>query len=584
MILDTRFFDEDFKTRLLESIDDFDEQCDGLLVNSNNYQANRLLSGYFSRRADYIYLDPPFNTNESTFIYKNEFRHSSWATMIFNLLEQSKGMLSESGIISSAIDDQELNNLGGMFREVFGEDGYLGSLVVEIKPSGRTNDYFLSTSHEYNLFYSNNIENVDISFFQLTEENAKQYSQQDEISAYKWRDFLRTGGYSTPEERPNSHYPIYFNPCTREIKLENSPGFVEIFPVDSKGKMRVWRKTSASLQEHINHGDIQVRSRENGYKVYIKDRIKTGIRPKSVWIGAKYDASSHGTKLLGKMFGSKANFSYPKSINTVFDNVWISAKHKSKAVIMDLFAGSGTTGHAVIDLNEHDGGTRQYVLMEIGLHFDTVLIPRIKKRVFARDWTDGKPVSTNTGISHCFKYIRLESYEDSLNNLVLKPRSKQQQQILEDNSVLQEDYMLGYWLDVETNDSPSLLNIEQFKNPFNYKIKIADGKTGAVKSTCVDLVETFNYLIGLKIKQINSIDGFKTVTGTNLEGESVLVVWRNTREKNNADLEKLLDELGCNPNDTEYELIYVNGDQALDDPFSKVRMIEIEFKRLMFDC
>lgn len=584
LMIDTCHYSTDFKEALISGIHDLDVQTNGLLINANNYQAIGLLSEQLYQAVDYVYLDPPFNTNEATFTYKNEFRHSSWSSMMANLLQRSKGLLSESGIISSAIDDQELHNLGGIFREVFGEDGYLGNLVVEIKPSGRTNDYFLSTSHEYNIFYSNNAGNVDISFFPLTDESVEAYSEHDEMSAYKWRDFLRTGGYSTPAERPNSHYPIYFNPRTGKIRLEDRPGYVKIHPIDSRGDLRVWRKTPPSLQAHIDNGDIQVKeTRGGGYKVYIKDRIKSGIRPKSVWTGSKYDASSHGTKLLGNMFGSRASFSYPKSINTVFDNVWVAVKDKKEAVVMDLFAGSGTTGHAVIDLNNNDGGNRKYTLIEMGEHFNTALMPRIKKRIFSNDWADGKPTSTDTGISHCFKYIRLESYEDTLNNLVLKDRSKQQQDLLEAHAELREDYLLGYWLDVETSDSPSLLNIEQFEDPMNYKLNIAIGSMGVTKPTRVDLVETFNYLLGLSVRHIDTVSGFKVVTGINPNDESVLVIWRNINEKDNATLEEFLVKSGYNPKDTEYDYIYVNGEHTLEDPHFKVKMIEIEFKRLMFD-
>ena len=155
--------------------------------------------------------------------------------------------------------------------------------------------------------------------------------------------------------------------------------------------------------------------------------------------------------------------------------------------------------------------------------------------------------------------------------------------MLDDNPALREDYMLGYWLEVETADSPSLLNIDQFEDPFNYKINIATGSVGAFKPTVVDLVETFNYLIGLRVKHIDTIRGFKVVTGTNPQDESVLVIWRKVKEQDNAALEAFMDKQGYNPRDTEFDRIYVNGDHTLEDPHSKVKMTEIEFKRLMFD-
>lgn len=181
----------------------------------------------------------------------------------------------------------------------------------------------------------------------------------------------------------------------------------------------------------------------------------------------------------------------------------------------------------------------------MGEHFNYTLLPRIKKCSYSTHWKDGEPESQGHQ-SVFIKSIRLEGYEDTLNNLQLMT-SKQQQPQLAQHDKLREDYMLGYWLDVETVDSPSLLNIDQFEDPFNYKLNIGSGSVGATKSTTVDLVETFNYLIGLTVKTIDLLDGFKVVTGTNPQDESVLVVWRNTKEKDNEALEKFFIKIQSEP-------------------------------------
>lgn len=133
----------------------------------------------------------------------------------------------------------------------------MGVLAVQIKPSGRTTDSYLSTSHEYVLFYSKKENVPTINFFDLGEDRKAQFKNVDaEGNAYKWRDFLRTGGYSTPEERPNSYYPIYFNPDTNDISIEKQAGpYIEILPIDSESKHRVWRKTKPSLLQHIEAGE-----------------------------------------------------------------------------------------------------------------------------------------------------------------------------------------------------------------------------------------------------------------------------------------------------------------------------------------
>jgi adenine-specific DNA-methyltransferase len=326
LVLDTRFFDEIFKARLVASIENFDEQCDGLLIHSENFQALNTIKERLSGQVSYIYIDPPYNTNEASFIYKNEYKHSSWGSMVGNSIIAGQKLLSSDGVISIAIDDLEQPFLASICDGIFGMERRLGTLVVEIKPSGRTNDNFFATSHEYLLFYGVNAAGANISFFQLTEDQKAQYAESDDNSAFKWRDFLRTGGYSTPEERPNSFYPIYFNEASGDITLDEKDGYTKILPVDSEGKFRVWRKTPPSFLEHLKVGEINITKNRSGQlKVQIIDRIKTGTRPKSVWIGKQYDAASHGTKLLKQIFGDTSPFTFPKSIHAVYDCVYIAA-------------------------------------------------------------------------------------------------------------------------------------------------------------------------------------------------------------------------------------------------------------------
>ena len=143
-------------------------------------------------------------------------------------------------------------------------------------------------------------------------------------------------------------------------------------------------------------------------------------------------------------------------------------------------------------------------------------------------------------------------------------------------------------LDVESKDSASLLDLRPFEDPFNYKLKVGTGSAGETRPTNVDLVETFNWLLGLRVKHIDTIRGFRVVQGTNPAGEKALVIWRNTREKSNADLDEFFLKQGYNTRDMEFDLIYVNGDNNLEnlkrpDETWKVRLIEEEFKNLMFD-
>lgn len=628
LVLDTKFFDMDFKERLLESIDQIDCKTDGLLIQSENTQALNLLGSKFRKEIRCIYVDPPYNTgtaeNDSSFIYKNQYKDSSWLSMINASVISSCPLMTDDAVFMIAIDDYELTNLEMACDKIFDKENRLGVLIVEIKRSGRSNANYLATSHEYILFYESTVDTADICFFPLTEEQEKQFKFGEGNCRYKWRDFLRTGGLSYPSQRQNQCYPIYYNPTTNKITLEELDGFQRIDPVDSVGVMRVWRKKRESFLKHLENDEIKV---ENG-KVKIKDYIKLGRRPKSVWADRRYDASAHGTKLITKMFGKGVQATYPKSINAVRDCIFLvlgKIEESDSPFTLDYFAGSGTTGHAVINLNREDGGKRRYILIEMGNHFNTVLKPRIEKAVYSDAWADGVPVNRNTGISQLIKYQRLESYEDTLNNIQIKKNREVQGNFLEgdENNVTRNSYFLNYMLDFETRDSASLLNRDSFVDPFNYRLTIWNSEKGVNEEKAIDLVETFNYLIGLRCDKVfasqfllednagisdvhNEEWGtktawqFKAVTGFLPSDERVLIVWRNHNQKsdettpefdesdNNALNNWLKNNLDKFKNGTPFDLLYVNGtntvkaDDVLDREFRRVEITENVFKDRMF--
>ncbi len=293
-----------------------------------------------------------------------------------------------------------------------------------------------------------------------------------------------------------------------------------------------------------------------------------------------------GEKQVASLFGVTALFASPKPTTLVERFILQTALPTS--TILDFFAGSGTTGHAVINLNREDGGDRKYILIEMGEHFDTVLVPRLKKVIYSKDWKDGKPQSRNTGISHCFKILRLESYEDTLNNLRLS-RTRAQELALEAMTPeAREDYRLGYMLDLEASGSQSLLNVSAFIDPWNYTMEIASGTAGETKTTKVDLVETFNWLLGLTVLAQGHGGGVQWVEGTNPEGDKVLVLWRNTTEVDADALNDWCKKQKISVLDGEFGLIYVNGDHHLEnlrreDQTWKVRLTDEEFPKLMWE-
>ncbi|KHE39703.1 hypothetical protein LG35_10315, partial [Alistipes inops] len=239
------------------------------------------------------------------------------------------------------------------------------------------------------------------------------------------------------------------------------------------------------------------------------------------------------------------------------------------------------TGHAVINLNRKDQGKRKYILCEMGEYFDTVTKPRIQKVIYSKDWDGGKPVSRE-GSSHCFKYMRLEQYEDTLNNLTIEPAN-----ISKDNVDFYGGYMLGYMLDIETRDS--LFNMQWFRNPWNMKLRII--RQNETREENIDVIETFNYLIGLNVTSIlHPKKGVCTVEGVTRRGERTLVIWRDCDTVDNDALNDFFRRMSYSTRDTEFDRIYVNGDNNLenlrtDEEQWKVVLTEQEFAKRMFeDC
>ncbi len=297
-----------------------------------------------------------------------------------------------------------------------------------------------------------------------------------------------------------------------------------------------------------------------------------------------YQDGRAATKRLRDVMGFD-DFGYPKDEFVIGELIAMCTSGQDTT--LDYFAGSGTTAHAVLNLNREDAGKRKYILVEMGEYFDTVLKPRVLKAAYSKDWKEGRPVSRE-GISQLIKVIRLESYEDTLNNLRLGEPADGQQALMERNEHLRRDYMLNYWVDVETEGSHSLFDVEQFGEPWAYTLEVARGSAAETKTTTVDLVETFNYLIGLRVKHVDVVRGVTMVQGTLPSGEKALVIWRKTADMDAEELDKFLAAQRITARDMEFEVIYVNGDNHLENTRTseetwKVRLIEDEFKRLMFE-
>lgn len=606
LMVDTALFDAAFKQALLAAIDNLDESLDGLLIHGDNYQALNLLQERYREQVKCVYIDPPYNTDASEILYKNGYKSSSWISLMESRIYAGKNLLIDNGLQCTTIDDFELYKLRALLSEVFTEENILGISVIKNNPSGRSTARGFSVAHEYGIF-SGKSSQATIGRLDRNEKQLSRYDEQDNISKYEWVNFRKHGGYRA--ESPKSYFPVFisdtsyripemeWNDDFKEWVLNESPKENEriVFPIDDNGNERRWKwgidRTKNSPFE------ISVRKDRNGdSNIYIKSRLnEEGMLPLTWWEKKEYSATAYGTNILAKIFGKSESFSYPKSIYAVIDTLRV-LNIESSDICLDYFAGSGTTGHAVIALNREDKGKgkRKYILVEQGEYFDVILKPRIQKVVYSDEWKDGKATAPQTGISHSFKVLKIESYEDTLNNLQLRRTSKQQELLDSLPKLGQEEYLLRYLLDIESRGS--LLSVEHFKKPFDCKLKVTVDSAGAYEERTIDLVETFNYLIGLRVKHVDMQrdKGFVLVTGLLPTGEKTLVLWRDLELVDYETLNRLCDKLAINPRDSEYDIVYINGDHNIPAVFTtteaeggitktlKLRQIEPEFLSRMF--
>ncbi len=527
LLLDTRFFDETFKARLLGSIENFDEQCDGLLIHSENFQALHLLQERYREQVKCIYIDPPYNTSSSSIPYKNNYQHSSWGTLMYDRLAALKSMLTRDGAIFVSIDKVERTLLEHVMDLVFGAENRVEELICWVWQEG------------------------DASMPATKQSPSTRDPEHPNFRFYKPLHPVT----DKPCPHPKSGWKFAYDDD------EDSPDKRSFVSLDRDGRI-AWGKDEKRVP-----------------------RLKRMLHEVETNVGKSvFQDYSDGEKQTSAMFGQSGIFLAPKHADFVSRFILHAAKRGS--IIVDCFGGSGSTAHAVIKLNRDDHGTRKYILVEVGNYFDTVLKPRVLKAVYSGDWKDGKPISRN-GISHCIKYIRLESYEDTLNNIEKQlPYTQKELDFFQKQERFWEEYMLSYKLDTEARGSGSLLNQKAFIAPFSYQLKVIHNDD--TRYVTVDLVETFNYLLGLTVQRSRCIDNVRIVQGVNRQDDRVLILWRNLNEVDNDALDAWFIEQGFNNDNPQFDLVYINGDNNLENlrPANqtwRVLLTDAEFHRLMFD-
>lgn len=336
-----------------------------LIIEGDNYHALSVLNYTHAGKIDVIYIDPPYNTGAKTWRYNNDyvdkddsFRHSKWIEMMNKRLILAKNLLTPDGFIIVAIDANELFTLGLLLDKIFGEENRLGLVTVLHNPKGRNFTKWFSANSEYMLVFSNNSLIASFNDVAIDDDVRATFNLvDDDGKKYRLEPFMRSRTETLRENKPNFWYPLYVSSDLQEITRTKLDGYSEIYPIASNGKEATWINLPETFDEKVPKG-LFVAKKEAG-KIVIYRKLYEQQIFKNVWTDKKYQSEFNGTNILKAILG-KNIFDYPKSLYLVEDILKITAKRNS--IVLDFFAGSGTTGHAVMEMNKEDGGTRQFIL------------------------------------------------------------------------------------------------------------------------------------------------------------------------------------------------------------------------------
>jgi adenine-specific DNA-methyltransferase len=561
--IDTKYFSTEFKEKLLEKLTemaDLDDLLDGLLIKSENWQALNTILPKYKEKVKCIYIDPPYNTGNDEFLYRDRYQHSSWISMMENRLGLVKGLMTEDGVIFVSIDDNEVDSLKLLLKQFFSFTESLIWRKAHERYGKMKNTKTVRIEHDYILFsYPANVVFNKINIVPKFNQKPKQ----DEKGKFYVGYIARGEKGSNPE---HANYYTVHSPNGKEFTAQFEIPKEEFLKLDKEGKI-YWTETGISYR-----------------KIYL-DELREVVMPSIL-----YDNEEYGTTYEAHKKFIDLNMSWSEFVSDLNPKPLSLLKHicesssEKESLILDFFAGSGTTAHACMKLNKEDGGKRKFIIVEMANYLDTVIIPRLKKICYSFNWKDEKPQDTD-GISQFFKYQILEQYEDALDNIELVSNKQAELKF-------GDDYLLKYFLDYETRENPSLLNIDQLKNPFSYKLKVNPEEVGEPQEMIVDIPETFNYLLGLKVKKIKAKysplkkgNKYLFVLGEK-EAKDVAIVWREyndnwTEDDFKKDKEFIIQELEpWSP-----YVVYVNGQSVLTPEIGKhtaeIHYIEPEFKKLM---
>lgn len=403
------------------------EESDNLIIHGDNLLALKALMPRYAGKVKCIYIDPPYNTGNENWVYNDRVnsplmkewlaeqspvdgedleRHDKWLCMMWPRLHLLKELLAENGIIFISIDDNEQHRLRMMLEEVFGLENFIACLPTVMNLKGNNDEFGFAGTHEYTLCWAKDRTLVNLGEFELDEEELESW-QKDEYGYFKKGAGLKATGVNAPRNRrPHLYFPIYVS-SNNEIIISRQEDTIpedyeKVLPI-TNGEEMSWRWSRDKIAGAPH--EVIVERTDNGIRLYKKQRPSLGDlpskKPKSLLYKPEYSSSTSAAEIKS-IFGKKV-YDYPKPVSLLKDLFSISTD--ANDIVLDSFAGSGTTAHAILALNRQDGGNRKFILVECEDYCDNITAERVR-RVICGISNSGNPV-LKEGFGGSFSYFTL---------------------------------------------------------------------------------------------------------------------------------------------------------------------------------
>lgn len=364
-----------------------DATSENKIIHGDNLEALKSLLPEYEGKIKCIYIDPPYNTGNEGWVYNDNVshpklkkwlgevvgkegedlsRHDKWLCMMYPRLKLLHKLLADDGAIFISIDDNEQANLRLICDEIFGVGNFLANIIWEKVYSPRMDSKGFSSSHDFIMSYQKS-NNFELKKLQI-EQSSKQFKNFDKAKGkyYRSRSLKKEGSNSLRTDRPNLYYSL------------KSPDGEEIFPLKPDGRESCWRWSKETYIKNLNQGNVEWIKKKGEWNVYVKQWKEENPErpPTTIWYSNDV-GHNHSAKDQVKTFNLKSTFDTPKPSSLIKQVIKISSNKND--IVLDSFAGSGTTAHAVLNLNKEDGGNRKFILIEMEDYANTITAERVKR-------------------------------------------------------------------------------------------------------------------------------------------------------------------------------------------------------------